>query len=366
MPLEQLPQILQALGIEDFNKLILLRASSLLNVHYPPFAPDQPVLIFDMDSAEVAKKIKDLLNSIYAQDQPCKQVSQNGQGQWTCKEITINAVGNISNGQVLYLPAALPNSSLEAFAELVAHLRAPEGCPWDREQTHQSLRPNLLAETYEVLQALDEQDTAALKEELGDLLLQIVLHAQIASQAHEFNLSQVIAAIHKKIVNRHPHVFADVKVEGSEGVIRNWEILKSAEREENGEGTDQSILAHVPVAMPALALAQEYQKRAARVGFDWAEIQPVLAKVYEELKELEQAETPAHLEAELGDLLFAVVNLARWHKVDAESALRQMSARFYQRFTYLENKARASGRRLQDMHLAEMDTWWEEAKNNGL
>jgi tetrapyrrole methylase family protein/MazG family protein len=224
------------------------------------------------------------------------------------------------------------------------------------------LRTNLLEESYEVLTALDADDPAALCEELGDLMLQIVLHAQIASELGEFKMTDVLAGIHHKIVRRHPHVFGELKLDSSDRVVRNWEALKAAERRANGENEIKGLLEGVSKALPALAQAQAYQARAARVGFDWHEIAPVVEKVREELDELLHAGDGNEREDELGDLLFAVVNLARWYKVDAESALRRTNERFYRRFKYIEEKARQSGRDLHQMSLEEMDVLWEEAK----
>ena len=252
-----------------------------------------------------------------------------------------------------------------AFRELIAHLRAPEGCPWDREQTHQTLKSNLLEETYEVLDAIEGGDPEDLQEELGDLLLQIVLHAQISSESNEFSLDDVIQGINKKITFRHPHVFKNLDVNGVDDVLHNWEILKSEERENNHKKKD-SILESIPRALPSLLLAQNYQSRAARVGFDWPEIDPVLDKVIEEVGELRDAESKEQQEAELGDLLFALVNVSRWYGFNAEDALRKMTMRFYKRFQYIEQEAVHSGRKITDLSLEEMDRLWELAKKNEL
>lgn len=247
---------------------------------------------------------------------------------------------------------------------MIAALRAPDGCPWDREQTHRTLRPNLLEETYEVLSALDANDAAGLSEELGDLLLQIVLHAQIASEAGEFDLAEVVRGIHAKIVRRHPHVFGDVKLRDAEGVLQNWERLKAAERQANDK-LEAGLLDSIALALPALVQAQTYQQRAGRVGFDWRDIQGVLDKVDEEMAEVRTAADEPARAAEIGDLLFSVVNLARWYHVDAESALREANARFRQRFGFIEEAARKDGRNLQDMTLEEMDAYWDSAKKSG-
>ncbi|MEW5829853.1 MAG: nucleoside triphosphate pyrophosphohydrolase, partial [Chloroflexota bacterium] len=261
----------------------------------------------------------------------------------------------------LYLPPLGPGTSFESFQEIVAHLRAPDGCPWDKEQTHQSLRPHLLEEAYEALSALDADDPVKMREEFGDLLLQIVLNAQIGSELGEFTMAEVIRGIHDKIVRRHPHVFGDVKVDGVGNVLSNWEKIKESERRENGE-KDRGLLDGVPLALPALNQAQEYQDRAARVGFDWPEIEGVLEKIAEEIEEVRRAENDEELSAELGDLLFALVNLARWKNVDAESALRGTNRRFKRRFAYVEQGAHKAGKPLTAMTLDEMEALWQAAK----
>jgi tetrapyrrole methylase family protein/MazG family protein len=251
--------------------------------------------------------------------------------------------------------------SFQEFQEIIAHLRAPGGCPWDREQTHLSLRNNLMEETYEALEALDREDITGMREEFGDLLLQIVLHSQIAAENGEFTMEDVISGIYKKIIRRHPHVFGDLKVQGVDGVLQNWEKLK--EKERSAKGTpEKGLLDGVPVVLPSLTQAQELQDRAARVGFDWPTIEPVWAKVLEELEEVRQARTPEEVEKELGDLLFAVVNLIRWNKVDAESALRGTNQKFRRRFKHIEHSARKASRDLHKMSLEEMDGYWNEAK----
>jgi tetrapyrrole methylase family protein/MazG family protein len=261
----------------------------------------------------------------------------------------------------MYLPPLAENASFEALQEIVAHLRAPDGCPWDREQNHQSLRPYLLEETYEVLEALDNNDSRALQEELGDLLLQVVLHAQIANEMGEFNMSDVLVGVHEKLIRRHPHVFAGWDVKDSKEVLRNWQHLKEIEKEEEGK-SGEGLLDGVAATLPALLQAEQYQKRVARVGFDWRDIQGVFDKVVEEIEELRSASNLAQREKEIGDLLFSVVNLARWLGVEAESALRTANARFRKRFSFIEAHARAQGRNLRDFSLDEMDALWNQAK----
>jgi tetrapyrrole methylase family protein/MazG family protein len=253
-------------------------------------------------------------------------------------------------------------SSFESFQEIVAHLRAPDGCPWDRKQTHKTLRTHLLEESYEALQAIDAENLDALREELGDLLLQIVLQAQIATEDGEFTMADVIANIQEKIVRRHPHVFGGIHVDDVDHVLHNWEALKAAEREYEGEG--KGLLDGVPLGLPALSQAAEIQERVKRIGFDWPEVEGVLTKIIEELEEVAQAKEPATRTAEMGDVFFAVVNYARWLGVDPEAALREANLRFRRRFGELEMAVKAEGRDLGAMSLEEMDAFWEAAKDS--
>jgi tetrapyrrole methylase family protein/MazG family protein len=355
-----------ALGLDPFPRLVLLDALELGTWHVPSFPPDAPVLIAQIYDRMSASEVKLTLNAFYPDEHPVTLVHAAGTKQQQIEHLRLYEIDrspHLGLMSALYVPPLGEATSMEAFLEIVAHLRAPDGCPWDRQQTHQSLRSHLLEEAYEVLAAIDADDPQALQEELGDLLLQVALHAQIASEEGEFNFTDVVRGIHHKIVRRHPHVFGTLKVEGVEGVLRNWERLKQAEREANGQ-EERSLLAGVPLALPALTQAQELQDRAARVGFDWPEIAPVWEKVREELQEVLTAPDEHAREKELGDLLFAVVNLARWYKVDAESALRATNQRFRQRFAHIEQRAREMGRVLGEMTLAEMDALWEEAKHN--
>jgi len=240
-------------------------------------------------------------------------------------------------------------------------LRAPEGCPWDREQTHLTLRADLLEETYEALAALDAADSQALREELGDLLLLILLHTQIASDDGEFTIVDVLRGVNTKIVHRHPHVFGDVEAADAGAVLKNWERLKAEERALQGKH-EASLLDGVSLVLPALVQAEQYQKRTRHVGFDWPDVQGVRAKLDEELHELDAALGQAEQSSEIGDLLFSVVNLARWFHLDAESALREANARFYKRFSSIEAAARSQGRAVSDLSLDEMEALWQLAK----
>lgn len=248
------------------------------------------------------------------------------------------------------------------IVKVMERLRGEGGCPWDREQTRESLKPFLLEEAYEVLEAIEEKDVELLKEELGDLLLQVVFHAQIAKERGEFAIEEVLSALTDKLVRRHPHVFGNTKVETTREVLARWEELKNQEKRNKKR---KSVLDGVPKQLPALIRANQLQSRAARVGFDWTELKPVWQKVQEEMEELEHSikeEQPRSIQAELGDLLFALVNIARFLKVDPEEALRKTNERFTERFHSMEKQAKKSRRSLSAMSLDEMDRMWEEAK----
>ena len=248
-------------------------------------------------------------------------------------------------------------SQFETLVAIIARLRAPDGCPWDGKQTHASLREFLLEECYEVLAALDEGDTGKLCDELGDLLLQIVLHARIATEAGEFELGDVLTSINAKLIHRHPHVFGSVEVKDAEEVAHNWEVLKREER-----AADTSILASVPEQMPALGYSQAIQRRVAQVGFDWKDIDGVIDKLAEEVSEFKQADTEESKAQEFGDLLFTLVNVARRLGIDSEAALREANQKFFRRFTYMEEVCRQRGVNIGDLSFAEQNTLWEEAK----
>lgn len=260
--------------------------------------------------------------------------------------------------------------TLSDLLDIMARLRHPEtGCPWDIEQDFKSIAPYTIEEAYEVADAITRGDTDALKDELGDLLLQVVYHARMAEEDNLFDFSDVADAISTKMVRRHPHVFGDATVHSSEEQTETWENIKAAERATKHGGADQtpvSVLDDVPAGMPALKRAEKLQKRAARVGFDWSEIAPVFDKIREEIFELE-AELEANasrerVEDELGDLLFAVVNLARKIKVEPGSALRQTNLKFEQRFRFIERMLQEEGRTPDDASLEEMELLWQRAK----
>jgi len=251
---------------------------------------------------------------------------------------------------------------------LVARLRGEGGCPWDREQTRETLKPMLIEEAFEVLDALDSGDAAELKDELGDLLFQVVFHARIAEEKGEFDLGGVIDRSHEKMMRRHPHIFADADLKTSEDVLKNWEDIKAAERgvpSASNPDADRSLLDGIPSKLPALHRAYQMTSKASRVGFDWPRVEDILAKLNEETVELLEAHSgrDAHRIAdEIGDLLFVAVNVARFLGVDPETALGRSNRKFDRRFRYVESAVKRRGRELKDTPLATMDALWEEAK----
>jgi len=249
---------------------------------------------------------------------------------------------------------------IERLVEIVSRLRSPEGCPWDREQTHRSLRSALVEECYEVIEAINREDDANLREELGDLLLHVVMHAQMANERGAFRLEDVAMAVCEKLVRRHPHVFAEAKVENVSEVLSQWEQIKRSERGESASHMD-----NLPSALPALLRAQKVQKRAARVGFDWRSSDGVFEKIREELEELRRAAgDESEREAELGDLLFSVVNLARHLEVDAELALHKATEKFISRFQAMEKSALQAQLPLTAWDAEQLEAAWQKAKHN--
>lgn len=255
-------------------------------------------------------------------------------------------------------------NNFKKLLDIMSALRSENGCPWDKEQTRESLKPFLIEETYEVLEAIDENDPEKIKEELGDLLFQIVFHCQIAKELNEFDMNDVLKGITEKMINRHPHVFGKEKLKTSEEVLRQWEERKKVEGK-----FKESILDGIPKEMPALIRAQRLQARAAKVGFDWKSVEDVLEKLDEELREFKSAlkeKDQKEIEDELGDLFFVLVNISRFVGVNPEDALRKTISKFISRFRYIEMKVAEAGKNLSNLTLNEMDMLWEEAKRKKL
>jgi MazG family protein len=255
--------------------------------------------------------------------------------------------------------------SLDRLVDIMARLRAPGGCPWDREQTWETLRPYLVEEAYEVLEAIDHGDVAGLRDELGDVLLQVLFHAEIAAEAGHFRLADVARAIADKLVRRHPHVFADVTVRDADEVVRNWRRIKADERRAAGGATEPALLASVPAALPALARAQQVGEKLAHAGFDWPDLAGVFAKLDEERGELAAAVRSGDRAAaarELGDVLLTLTSVARHLDVQAEMALRDAVGRLTRRVDHVETVVRTTGRLLAQLDAAERDRLWNDAK----
>ncbi len=347
-------------------------------------SPMYPVLICQVYNDRVASACKLMLMERYPDEHPVRVVLNAGvAGQEKVIETTLTEMDRghgINHLACIYLPPLEPLQLPREFNSLVyvmGRLRGPGGCPWDREQTHDSIKHHLLEEAYEAVDAMDAGDPDTLAEELGDLLLQVVFHSQLAVSNEEFTLADVVGHIVSKLIRRHPHVFGDVEVTGADHVIKNWEVIKAGEREakakagrkfESAQAAEQGLegtglLLSVPRAMPSLERAQQLQVRAARVGFDWSDVKDVFDKVREEIAELEAEESTKKRTEELGDLLFALVNLGRWMGVNTEEALRRANDKFIGRFTAMEQAIVEGGDKLSGMSIEEMDDVWERVKS---
>jgi len=356
----------RALGIDPFPNLIMIDAMQVGISQTPGFPPSSPALVAQIYSREVASEVKLTLMAAYPDDHPVTLVHGAGTESEVIEDLPLHAIdksphlGLLSS---LYIYPLAETSSFESFQEIIAKLRAPGGCPWDREQTHLSLRPFLLEETYEALDALDREDMTDLEEELGDLLLQIVLHAQIATEDGDFNIHQVIDGVGQKLIRRHPHVFSEVKVSGVSGVIRNWEAIKAEERGENGTSTKEGLLDGVPRALPALSQAQEIIERVGRVNFSLLLEQGTPEIMRQKLEDLEAADEIESMDT-IGELLLATVALAYRNEVDAESALRERLRRFRKRFKHMEASAADAGKPLGLLSPEQQQQLWGQSRDN--
>lgn len=357
---------LAALGIDALDGLQVFDAIELAAFLYPPINPDVGVLLGQVYSRPLASELKLALMSIYPAEHPVVLVHSAGETDQTIEHLPLYEIDRserIDHLTSLFVPHLGFKAGLAALADTVAVLRSPGGCPWDQEQTPQSMRDSFLEEAYETLSALDTADSDNLREELGDLLYHIVMQAQMAAEAGDFTLSDVVAGIEAKLKRRHPHVWGDWEVSDTAEVLRNWEMLKQQEKSDRGESDGfKSRLEGIPAALPALARSQKIQSKAAGSGFDWPDVSGVYDKLDEEVAELRAALTPEERRAELGDVLFVVVNLARWLAVDAEGALREANDRFARRFGQVERLAVERGPDLSALSFAELDALWETAK----
>jgi tetrapyrrole methylase family protein/MazG family protein len=333
----------------------------LLQRARPPFDPTRPLLI--AQARGLLRRLRPLLLERYPKSHEAALIDlPERPGPVPARELALDALGRATiDAYALYVP---PIEPLDAVADLtglrtvVARLRAPGGCPWDREQTHETLKQYLVEETYEVLEAIENGNPRTLADELGDVLLQVVLHTQLAAEAGHFTLEDVLRAITTKLVRRHPHVFGDVSVADAAEVVRNWEQIKQREK----ASARRRLAETVPRHLPALAYAQAIQRKVARYGFDWPTVDGVLDKVAEEVAELRRETNDVARRREAGDLLFAIVNALRWLKIDAEEALRQANRRFGRRFQRMEELAERRGLALDQLDLDALDALWNEAK----
>jgi len=255
-------------------------------------------------------------------------------------------------------------SLFEELVSIIARLRGRDGCPWDKQQTNETLKPGLIEESYEIIDAIDEKNDEKLEEELGDLLMQILLNSQIAQDEGRFNICGVIKKINEKLLRRHPHVFGEVQVRDAQEVLKNWEMIK---RQEYSNRDRESLVDGVPSHLPALMMARKVQTKASRVGFDWEKSEDILKKVEEEMEELKEsidAAQPEGIEEEIGDILFSIVNLSRFLNVDPEDALRKTIAKFIRRFKQMESEIAAKGKSITDYNLTELDKFWDAIKEN--
>ena len=356
--------------LDPIDGLQLCDALDLARLHHPALDPDRPALVAQLYSRQIASDVKLTLLNQYPPDhrvlvvraESAKRSSQHSdlraRGS-TLAELDHSA--GFDHLSSLYIPPLTRAGGFETLQETIAHLRAPEGCPWDREQTHQSLRTTLLEEAYEVLTAIDEDDMPALKEELGDLLLNVMLQAQIATEADEFRMSDVVAEIDAKLKRRHPHVFGDVAVKNAAEVTTNWNEIKKREKAAKGL-TAASVLDGIAPALPALAQAQKMAHRADRAGFRWKDKRTRYDKVLEELAEVRNARDDKHRREELGDLIFSLAYWADGLGIDIETAAREGNQKFARRFRALETAVRAQNKDMLRMSEAALLAEWRKVK----
>jgi tetrapyrrole methylase family protein/MazG family protein len=331
------------------------------NAHDPHGAMKDPrssQIVYQVDSVEAASEAKLSLMQLFPESHLVTLVSRAGSFDEIVVTLQLSEMDRQEYDPLtsVFVPGIVSEFApgFSGLVEIVDRLLGPDGCPWDREQTHESLKKHMVEETYEVLEAIDNGDPDALCEELGDFLLQAVMHAQMDAIEGFYDIADVIRGISEKLIRRHPHVFGDASVEDSDEVLSNWDAIKKAEK-----GEDRSALAGVPKAMPALLRAHEISKRAVRVGFEWQSLEDVFSKLAEEIAELRAAKTQDEVESEIGDLLFTVVNIARWLKVEPEDALRKMVDRFRDRFETMERMAEKP---ISELSFDEWDALWERAK----
>ncbi|CAG9623087.1 bifunctional methyltransferase/pyrophosphohydrolase YabN [Sutcliffiella rhizosphaerae] len=360
-----------ALGLDPINGFQFHDATSLIK---DAIEPTQAMIFCQVYDQFIASEVKLTLMELLPDDYPVTIVTAAGSSLEQITEVPLfelDRVTEINNLTSVYVPPVTEKEMLykqfSSFRQTIAILRGPDGCPWDQKQTHESLKKYLIEEAYELLDAIDQEDTEGIIEELGDVLLQVMLHAQIGEDEGYFSIDDVIEGINEKMIRRHPHVFSDSAVEDADDVVTKWEQIKAEEKEERKE---QSLLDSVAKGLPNLTKAYQYQKKAGKVGFDWKEVAPMWEKVIEELEEFQVevrgGKDPESIASEFGDVLFALVNVARFYQIDPEEAVAMTNRKFYQRFTFIENKVKETGKSFKEFTLDELDAIWDEAKKTGL
>jgi tetrapyrrole methylase family protein/MazG family protein len=367
--------VCSALELDAFDSgLQLMDATQLASLGADEIAgqiiPTIPLLVAQVYNRRIASEVKLALGECYPDEWPVQLVrATDGEERAIIKmplyELDRNSYAD--HLSTLYVPPVDSLSALrlpETLRYIIMRLRRePDGCPWDRQQTHQTLARHVLEEAYEVVEALDENNMEHLAEELGDLLLQVYLHAEIARQAGDFSIGDVFEHVNAKLIRRHPHIFGDTEVSDAGQVVQNWEEIKRQERINAGQDVQsEGAIRDVPLASPALVMSQEYQKRAAMTGFEFIRIEDVYAKLAEEVQELQNAETKDEQREEVGDVLFIAAKIARWYSIDAEEALRLANRKFRRRFQAMEAQAREQGRELQSYSKPEWSELWQKAK----
>ena len=351
----ELKNYYQLIGLSEGSILQIVDISKNSESFSLPWAPDKAALLI-FGSSSISDR---LYQNIIEQYGSSYEVNYQAESEeiFHCQMRALP-----KTAKALLIPPANNLHSLESFTEIIAHLRDPEtGCPWDKEQTYESLKKHVQEEAYEVMDAITSGYPIAINEELGDLLLLITMLSQIGKEKKEFNIYTVFQSIAEKMIRRHPHIFGDAKVDSVGDVLTNWQKIKAEEKKAKGDH-EKGILDGLPRSVPALAQALELQSRAAKVGFDWPTIDGVLDKIVEELAEINNARDLKEKKGELGDLLFVLVNFARWNQIDPEDALHFTNQKFRDRFSYIERQLRQNGQKFEDVDLDQMDKWWNEAK----
>jgi tetrapyrrole methylase family protein / MazG family protein len=363
-----LDALFQALKIDPIDGFQLLDGTSLRKDR---MEVTQHMIIGQVYDQFVASEVKLTLMDILPYDYEIYIVTAAGSKSERIQKIPLYELDRemeVNNLTSLYIPPvsneAILYKRFPMVRQIIAELRGPNGCPWDKKQTHESLKNYLIEEAYELIEAINEEDIDHMIEELGDVLLQVLLHAQIGEDEGFFSIDDVIEGLSAKMVRRHPHVFGDASAETEEDVLKNWQAIKEDEK----GMADESLLDQVGKSLPNLMAAAEIQKKAAKVGFDWKEVGPAWEKVKEEIHEFEvEAETGSDkMLNEFGDILFAFVNIARFYKIDPEEALFQTNQKFRRRFSFVEKRVKESGKKFEDYQLEQLDHFWNEAKENGL